>query len=50
MKKGDKVGSVNYYLGEKQIGQVELVVCQDLEKAGLGDYFKRSIGKWLLGT
>lgn len=49
LKKGDKVGSVNYYLGEKQIGQVELVVCQDLEKAGFGDYFKRSIGKWLLG-
>ena len=47
--KGDKVGSVNYYLGEKQIGQVELVVCQDLEEAGFGDYFKRSIGKWLLG-
>ena len=49
LKKGDKVGSVNYYLGEKQIGQVELVVCQDLEKAGFGDYFKRGFGKWLLG-
>lgn len=50
LKKGDKVGYVNYYLGEKQIGQVELVVCRDLEKAGLGDYFKRGFGKWLLGT
>lgn len=47
--KGDKVGSVNYYLGEKQIGQVELVVCHDLEKAGFADYFKRGFGKWLLG-
>lgn len=50
LKKGDKVGSVNYYLGEKQIGQIELVVCQDLEEAGFGDYFKRGLGKWLLGT
>ena len=49
LKKGDKVGIVNYYLGEKQIGQVELVVCQDLEKAGFADYFKRGFGKWLLG-
>ena len=49
LKKGDKVGEVYYYLGEQQIGTVELVVCQDLEKAGFGDYFKRGIGKWLLG-
>ncbi len=49
LKKGDKVGTVNYYLGEKQIGQVELIVCQDLEKAGFGDYFKRGFRKWLLG-
>ena len=49
LKKGDKVGSVNYYLGEQQIGQVELIVCKDLEKARLGDCFKRGFGKWLLG-
>ena len=49
LKKGDNVGSVKYYLGEKQIGQVELVVCQDLEEAGFGDYFKCGIRKWLLG-
>ena len=50
MKKGEQVGWVNYYLGEKQIGQVELILCQDLEKAGFGDYFKRGFGKWLLGN
>ena len=50
MKKGEQVGWVNYYLGEKQIGQVELILCQDLEKAGFRDYFKRGIGKWLLGN
>lgn len=50
MAKGTKVGSVNYYLGEKQIGQVELIVCENLEKAHFSDYFKRGFGKWLLGT
>lgn len=50
LEKGAKVGSVSYYLGEKQIGQVDLIVCQELEKAGFGDYFKRGFGKWLLGT
>ncbi len=50
LKKGDKVGTVNYYLGEEQIGMVDIVICQDLEKAGFTDYFKRGIGKWLLGT
>ena len=49
LEEGAKVGSVNYYLGEKQIGQVELVVCEKLEKAGFSDYFKRGFGKWLLG-
>lgn len=50
LKKGDTVGMVNYYLGEKQIGQMELVASQDLEKAGFGDYFRRGFHKWLLGT
>ena len=50
LKKGDKVGEVNYYLGEKQIGQVDLIVCQELQEAGFKDYFRRGFGKWLLGT
>lgn len=50
LKKGDKVGEVNYYLGEKQIGQVDLIVCQELQEAGFRDYFRRGFGKWLLGT
>lgn len=50
LKKGDSVGRVKYYLGEKQIGQVDLVVCQEVEEAGFGDYFKLSFGKWLLGA
>ena len=50
LKKGDKVGEVKYYLNEKEIGTVDIVICQDLEEAGFGDYFKRGIRKWLLGT
>lgn len=49
MKKGEKAGEVNYYLEGKKIGQVDLVITKDLVKAGLGDYFKRGFGKWLLG-
>lgn len=50
LKKGEKVGEVKYYLGDKQIGTVELVVCKELPKAGFMDYFKRGFGKWLLGS
>ena len=50
LNKGDKVGEVKYYLGEKQIGQMDIVVSEDLVKAGFGDYFKRGFSKWLLGT
>lgn len=50
LAKGDKVGTVNYFLGEKLIGSVDIVICHNLEKAGFGDYFKRGFGKWLLGT
>ena len=50
LKKGDKVGEVKYYLNEKEIGIVDIIICQDLEEAGFGDYFKRGIRKWLLGT
>lgn len=50
LKKGDKVGEVTYYLGEKQIGTMDIVVTQDLTAAGFFDYFKRGFGKWLLGS
>ena len=49
LKKGDKVGEVKYYLNEKEIGTIDIVVCQDLKKAGFGDYFKQGFSKWLLG-
>ena len=50
LKKGDRVGEVKYYLEDKQIGQVDVVVTEDLVEAGFGDYFKRGFSKWLLGN
>lgn len=50
LKKGERVGEVKYYLGEKQIGQMDIVVTNELEKAGFRDYFKRGFSKWLLGN
>ena len=50
LHKGDKVGVVRYYLGEKEIGQVDIVVKKDLPAAGWIDYFKEGMGKWLLGA
>ncbi len=49
LQKGDKIGSVTYYLGEKEIGEVALIVNQDVKKAGIGDYLKLGMIKWLLG-
>lgn len=50
LKKGERVGEVKYYLGEKQIGQMDIVATNELEKAGFRDYFKRGFSKWLLGN
>jgi D-alanyl-D-alanine carboxypeptidase (penicillin-binding protein 5/6) len=50
VKKGDKVGETVYYLGEKKLGSVDIVATEDVEKAGFRDYFRWSLGKWLLGT
>lgn len=49
LNKGDQIGSVKYYLGEKEIGEIALVVNQDLVKAGVADYLKYGFIKWLLG-
>ena len=50
LEKGEKVGEISYFLDDKKIGQVDLVASQNVLKAGLGDYFRRGFGKWLLGT
>lgn len=49
LQKGDKVGCVKYYLKDRQIGEIEIVAEQDLQKAGFWDCLKSGFGKWLLG-
>lgn len=50
LKKGDRVGEVKYYLKDKEIGQVDIVITEELTEAGFADYFKRGFSKWLLGS
>lgn len=42
VKKGEKVGTVRYFLGEKEIGTVEILTKEAVEKAGFLDYLKES--------
>lgn len=49
VNKGDKIGEVVYFLGEKKIGSVAIVANEAIARAGLSDTFKRVCGKWLLG-
>ena len=40
VKKGAKVGTVHYFLGEKEVGNVEILTKGAVEKAGFLDYLK----------
>lgn len=42
VKKGAKVGTVHYFLGEKEVGNVEILTKGAVEKAGFLDYLKES--------
>lgn len=41
VKKGDKMGSVIYRLNDREIGSVDILASQSVEKAGFLDYFKK---------
>lgn len=41
VKKGDAVGKIVYYYGEKEIGQVKIVSVQEVKKAGYLDYLNK---------
>ena len=42
VEKGAKVGTVHYFLGEKEVGNVEILTKGAVEKAGFLDYLKES--------
>ncbi len=41
VKKGEKAGSADYYLGKEKIGSVDLVFDRDIKKAEYRDYLKK---------
>ncbi len=49
VEKGQKIGEIVYFAGEKKIGSLPLVAQHGIRKAGFGDTLAVSFGKWLLG-
>lgn len=45
VKKGDVAGQVTYYLGEKELGHVNILYAQDVEHAAFADYFTGLVKK-----
>ena len=48
VKKGDKVGVTKYYLGKKEIGSVDVVAAESMEKMSYKSIFEDVIEKTLL--
>lgn len=44
VKKGDVVGTVKYLLNGEEIGNVDVIAAENIEKAGFFDYFCKVIG------
>lgn len=45
VKKGDVAGQVTYYLGEKELGHVNILYAQNVEQAAFSDYFMSLVRK-----
>lgn len=50
IKKGDKVGEIRYYLKGNQSGTVSILATEDIERAGFGDYFKKTVNRFFMKT
>ncbi len=48
VEEGQVVGTVRYYLGEKELGSVEILAQRPVEKAGFLDYLRKATIQWLL--
>ena len=46
VKKGDIVGKVVYRLNEKNIGECNIIVVQDIDKIGFFNMEKYILNKW----
>lgn len=45
---GDRVGSLKYKLGEKEIGSVDILAAEGIPAAGYADYLKKVLNKFLM--
>lgn len=45
---GLKAGVIQYRLGGKTLGEVEIVTDGEVKKAGFGDYLKKVMGAWMI--
>ncbi len=46
--KGSPIGKLYYYLGDKELGAVDILAGSDVKKAGYWDYFKILLDSWFL--
>lgn len=50
IKKGDVVGKVNIYANDTKVNEIDLIIDEDINKAGLLTLFRRNLNKLLKGT
>lgn len=50
IKKGDTVGSIDYYLGDKQIGSIPVVAKESIAAAGYGDILQEMFCYYFFGS
>ncbi len=48
VKKGDVLGRLTYFLDGKEIGSVDILAAEDVEKAGFQDYLLEALGEFRL--
>ena len=48
IKKGDTVGKVIYYIGKNEVGHVNIVACEEIDKANYFHRFKQVFMKYLI--
>ena len=48
VKQGEKAGELQYFLNGKQIGSVDILTTQEVQRAGFVDYFQEGVDAFLL--
>ena len=48
IKKGDTVGNIEYFIGDKSIGSVDVIACKNIEKASFTNTLKKIFTKYVL--